>query len=191
MMNSVVDEIRVDEHLCIKVKYIVDDRGMIYIPDLVSDGASGLQCIENLIHLGVVASVSMRSIFLSEAYKPSPVDTVHNAVIMRGAVINIMKRSTGKIREMAKELKFLCPSPELVYLIAKKFNEEDLKGMGLQSIRVMHELFKDEYGDWSGFEVTYGDNGAYISSHYDSEGELTWAHHVGFAFSCGQVPAMC
>jgi hypothetical protein len=148
---------------------------------VISDGTTGEQWITRLESKGYEIAHGAKSLLRSKDFQPTT-GVVTEIAVLEGR--GLFPLTTKKIREQAKDKKFLTPNAEVSCLICEMFMKEDLKDMGLIMIITMHEPIKAS--GW-GSGLLYID-GTWLGAKFEkSDCDDKWPYQYGFAFVVSQV----
>lgn len=149
---------------------------------LKSLGLTGQEWLERLEKKKYNIGYYTKDILLSKDWKPLEKDVEQEI-----AIITISNtQTTNEIKNMAKELKYEMPHPEIACLIRENISDKEIQEMGLWYIVTMHEPIKDSDGDPLLLSSDRDDDGRWLRAFYDGPGAF-WSDDGGFAFAAPQV----
>lgn len=160
-----------------------EQDGVIYLPQLISNGRTGLEWTKCLN-----CNDYVKSMLLSADFKPTPSGTPVEIAILKGLLFSDSDRVTKNIRKEAyagtftQGQKLCAPNAEIMCLIREKYTNEDIKAMGLTWIVTMHEPIKDSDGDPNLLRAYRDDAGCWLRAYYDRP-DGRWLRGHGFAFA--------
>ncbi len=159
--------------------------GVIYLPELVSDGTAGEVWIPRLEGKGFRVSDYAKSVLRSPDFRPTD-GVTYGIAVLPGKLFSDADRSTSKIRADAERRGFTKPHPEVACLIREKFSDDDLEDMGFWWLVTMHEAIEDKDGAPRLLDAYRFGGGRWLGADYDGPGDR-WGRDDGFAFSVPQA----
>lgn len=149
---------------------------------LKSLGLTGQEWLERLEKKKYNIGYYTKDILLSKDWKPLEKDVEQEI-----AIITISNtQTTNEIKNMAKELKYEMPHPEIACLIRENISDKEIQEMGLWYIVTMHEPIKDSVGVPHLLDSDRDDGGRWLYAGCRRP-DGRWDGSGGFAFAVPQV----
>ncbi len=128
------------------------EKNKVIYSSVISDGTTGPQRIDDLFKKGVLIGDEVKRFFCSRDFE-STSDVTTKIAILKGGLFEDNHRNIESISVVATGGAFTDgmnlsePNAEILLLMLKKFSDEDIDLMGLDSIVVMCKSFKDSEGN--------------------------------------------
>lgn len=178
---SVLDgESKIVEELA--AKPIPTRSWFLSLPEMVSEGCSGVEMVNRLrgdgYHVGHVAKSVMRS----PDFKVSAAGVTYRPVVVDGANFSDTQRiSKNVIRVATEELGLLVPPAELAALLRRLVIPTDHERLGFRWIVVMHNLINDSSGYPCRLGLAQNGNTPALNP-YPGNDSREWLSNTGFVF---------
>ena len=105
-----------------------------------SDGTTGEGWIARLQAVGHIVRGDAKKVLRSSAFVPTKKGTIHNLTLLPYRFLGWGRlHKMANVREKAKGLQLSMPHPEVAPLICTMFSIEDIRGIGLADLIVVHD----------------------------------------------------
>lgn len=157
-------------------------RWFLPLPEVVSEGCSGIEMVNRLrgegYHVGHVAKSVMRS----SDFKVSAAGVTYRPVVVDGANFSDGERvSENVIRVATEELGLLVPPAELAALLRRLIIPTDHERLGFRWVVVMHNLINDSSGYPCRLGLAQNGNTPALNP-YPGNDSREWLPNTGFVF---------
>ena len=147
-----------------------------------SDGTTGEGWIARLQAVGHIVRGDAKKVLRSSAFVPTKKGTIHNLTLLPYRFLGWGRlHKMANVREKAKGLQLSMPHPEVAPLICMMFSIEDIRGIGLADLIVVHDSIEVADGRRSLLCVGTDDDDSDLYA-VDDPGEK-WGVQYGFVFS--------
>lgn len=160
----------------------VMSRNYMSLKTVYSDGVFGKDGIKDLerarYNLGYLAKEVMKKFPNGDALTNG---RAYRTVVLKGEDFTDGERTISNIRNIAKEMGFVTPPPDIARLLRKSVSDDEIASMGLWWLVVMHEPITAS----DGYPRVLGINRAYEGRRFESYFCLSddkWYHDGGFVF---------
>lgn len=161
-----------------------EENNVIYF-SVTSDGTTGPQWIERLYGKNLRISGYAERVLEKAGFKPTKGVTTEVAVL-KGLCFSDDGRTIENIRTQAVNRALETPSAEIACLIRDKFVGEEIEGMGLKRIIVMHKPIKSQ-DDFHLLLSADTSDGFWLGTHIINPDLILPHPQVGFAFVVSKV----
>lgn len=119
-------------------KWIETEEDGIIRLDVVSNGLTGQECLDDLSKKGHLSSRRVIKFFQNKDFGGN-LGKKFELVILKGELWPDSERYTKNIYAKARELGLFAASPEIAYLLRKELSTKEIEALGLKCVAVMHD----------------------------------------------------